>query len=418
MEVNMRAFQGGVRDFRLVHGPCPRNEGAARAEQIDDSARDSSSPSPASSVPAGPGYDIMLFVRCSTESAPRFFSARPVDSARLFGLSACSAIVLLAASAVPLQPALHAEDRDPPGRVVEDFLRGKLEQAQKDFAAGRYEKALATAEAILELCPEFTSAREAADLKLKAKDRLQGRDYVHGRVSIEPSECMVGEKATVTLSLRNVHTGRIEILLDSGGESPWSARNLPFAQAHFSFSETGCDGGTLTDSWSHTIPDVEGVIGLEPGGEWEKRFDLDTGDRSPLKATKRVYVISAVLRPSRITAGEKAVFRPVTLEAASLTVFPRGYRILKADPKGAMKRALEDELAVNMFIAAHFVSDGDYGEALAGLVGALGGSFDDPRMKRAILAALAVLTRRPVPNDVGAWPRWWEKNRGDVEKGR
>ncbi len=32
MEVNMRAFQGEVRDLRLVHGPCPRNEGAARAE--------------------------------------------------------------------------------------------------------------------------------------------------------------------------------------------------------------------------------------------------------------------------------------------------------------------------------------------------------------------------------------------------
>ncbi len=323
-----------------------------------------------------------------------------------------------AASAVLLVSPLAAQDGDRAFGAVEEFFLRKFDQMEKDFRNGKYEKVVSAAEAILELHPGFSRAAETTELKLKAKDRLVCRDYVRGTTVLDRSECMVGEKAAVTFLLKNVHTGRIEIHLDPEGASPWKARNLPFAQAQFRFEERGCFGEVLTDSWSHPVEGVEGLIELDPGETWERRFVLDTGERAPLRATKRTYEISAVIRPGKITAGDKVIYRPIAVEPAVLTVFPCGYRILKAVAGAAVDQALREELAVNLFIAAHFITDQEYPGVLRKLADAAAGDFEDPRMKRAVLAAVAALTGRKVPDDPGLWQRWWEENREELGKGR
>lgn len=312
---------------------------------------------------------------------------------------------LLIGLALLLPAAALAQSRDP--GAVEAFFRDRYEEMVRDFEARRYESALRKASAILELWPGFPLAPSVRDYKVRAKDALVARDYLHGSTRLDRAACAAGERVTVTFTLRNVHSGPVVIRFGDHGASAWHARGLPAASVSFRYAEHDYLGGMRSDAWSDPIPGPEGDIRLEPGEAWEKDFVFDTGARSPLKAVRRTYDIGALLRPASVTAGLDVLHRPLRCEPARLTVFPVGYTILSSRPGEALVEALEREAGINLFLAAHFVPAGGYGEALATLRGAVDDAYDDPRMVRAVLTALRVLTGLPVPGDPRAFRRWW-----------
>jgi hypothetical protein len=328
---------------------------------------------------------------------------------RLSLLAALLGSLLITAMAQAVEPKANT--------VIEDFFRQKYDQMVQDFRGGRFEKVLRTASAILELYPDFPLADKVKDFKLRAKSSLVGRDYIRGVTRLDRAECAVGDRVTVTFSIRNIHTGRVVIHLGPDKNSPWTRRGLPVASAFFRFTQYGYLGGMRTDAWSQTLQGLTGTLVLEPGETFEKEFILDTAQRSPLKATRRVYEISGLMRPSHIVAGEKTIYRPLTLEPARLTVYPLGYTILKAHPLQAIEEALEREAGINLFLAIHFVGPDAYADVLQRLVRAVDEDYDDPRMRRALFVALRVHTGRPVPRDLGAFRRWWTRHGAEAGKG-
>ncbi|GEM_PF-3504923 len=313
-------------------------------------------------------------------------------------------------------PARAAEKRDaelsPRERMaVQKFFTLKAWDVDDLIKAGRYEKALALADAMITLLPGEGGRDFLRVLKNRAREGIQASRVVRGELLEPAAFTEVGDPLVFRIAVTNVGERPLEIVMDAEDGNQGASR------LHVECEEQGCLGGVAHTAWDIPIPGLDGRRVLDPGASLRTRAVLDTADRSPLNPTVRVYRVSGWIRPFEMRAGTRPATRPIRLETKTVRVFPRGLGPLRRAPFETMQEGIEEAFAPKIVLAAHFIGPRRRRAAAMALVEGQRRETSDPALPRVMRVALrALLKRWDLPLERDAWKRWWFENGEDVNQ--
>ncbi|MHC4599246.1 MAG: hypothetical protein ACYS47_09605 [Planctomycetota bacterium] len=307
-------------------------------------------------------------------------------------------------------PSLTAAERE----GVRKFIEWKTREVSEHIDKGRFEEAEKLAKALLVVAPDAGgNVGLLKSLKNEARDGLQSRSVVGGEIRVPEDFLEVGDRVVVRVVLLNRSGAPLEVDMGDAGEGRGAAT------IRVAFEERGVLGGVRMDAWAVPLGGLRGTRVVEPGGSWETELVIDSADRSPFNPTVRIYRLSGEIWPRAMTLGARPLMRPIRLAEVVMTVYPRGLGPMRAAPFETMKEGVEEEFAPKVVLAAAFIPDERYREAVTLLVEGQERDLDNPAMRRAMRVALRSVTgRTDLPLEGDPWRRWWGKHGQDVLQGR
>jgi hypothetical protein len=305
---------------------------------------------------------------------------------------------------------------------VERFLGARLDQARRHLEGGRFEAAKRIAEAAIILLPDSRLRADFDALIVQAKGDSQANLLIAGVLTLEPGNLQYesDQKAAlfktplqIRCFLKNVSADPITLLLyDGEGKESILQLSVTYEQHDY-------QGNLMVQRGNVRLPiDAGDEITLQPNDSYELTVPLESlasldSDASRKNALGSVE-IDAALR--FYGAGDKdgnpMVLRPVRFPIRTIWVFPSSFDLEGATsrPMTAVRKALDEGWAQELFMASHLVTRKDHRAAGDLLVA---DDYDDSTlaMQRSRLLAMTVIFETGKSWDIKRWRTWWAENR-------
>lgn len=322
----------------------------------------------------------------------------------------------------PRIPEYNPASEDFNREEVERFLGARLQQAHRMMQAGQPEQARRIAEAAIVLMPDSRHRSEFDQLIIAAKGETQSVLLIAGTMNIEPENLQYAKQEKgagfakpmlIDCFLKNVSASPITLRLyeGEGRES--------LLQLAVTYDQVDYLGNAITQRGNVSLPINAGSsILLQPNESYaisvplEGLSSLDAD--APLKNALGIVHISASLRVygALDADGRALALRPILFPARTVRVFPSTFKLREhsALPLAAVRQALDEGWAQELFMAAHLIGSRDR-RAAGDLL--IADAYNDSTlaMKRARLQAMCTIFGTGAAWDIQRWRTWWQENR-------
>ena len=305
---------------------------------------------------------------------------------------------------------------------VERFLAARLDQARRHLEGGRFDAAKRIADAAITLLPDTRLRAEFDALIAQAKGDSQANLLIAGVMTLEPGNLQYESdtkgalfKAPLQIRcfLKNVSADPITLLLyDGEGKESILQLSVTYEQLDYQGNQMVQRGNVRL-----TI-DAGDEITLQPNESYELTVPLESlasldSDASRKNALGSVEIDAALRFYGASDAdGNPMVLRPVRFPVRTVLVFPSTFDLDggTAKPVSALRKALDEGWAQELFMASHLVNSKDHRAAGDLLVA---DDYDDSTlaMQRARLLAMTVIFETGKAWDIKRWRTWWAENR-------
>jgi hypothetical protein len=314
------------------------------------------------------------------------------------------------------------ESEDFDREEVERFLAARLNQARRHLEGGRFDAAKRIAEAAITLLPDSRLREEFDALIVQAKGESQANLLIAGVLTLEPENIQYESDAKGALFkaplqircfLKNVSTEPITLLLfDGEGKESILQLSVTYEQHDY-------QGNLMIQRGNVRLPiDGGDSITLQPNDSYELTVPLESlasldSDASRKNALGRVEIDAALrLYGASDADGKSLVLRPVQFPVRTIWVYPSSFDLedAAARPVNAVRKALDEGWAQELFMASHLVTKKDHRAAGDLLVA---DDYDDSTlaMQRARLLSMHVIFETGKSWDIKRWRTWWQENR-------
>jgi hypothetical protein len=314
------------------------------------------------------------------------------------------------------------ESEDFDREEVERFMAARLEQARRHLEGGRFDAAKRIAEAAITLLPDSRMREEFDALLVQAKGESQANLLIAGVLTLEPENlqyesdlkgALFKQPLQIRCFLKNVSTEPITLLLFNG-EGKES-----ILQLSVTYEQHDYQGNLMVQRGNVRLPiDAGDSITLQPNDSYELTVPLESlasldSDASRKNALGRVEIDAALRLYGASDAEDKSlVLRPVQFPIRTVWVYPSSFDLEGAasKPVAALRKALDEGWAQELFMASHLVAKKDHRAAGDLLVA---DDYDDSTlaMQRARLLSMSVVFDTGKSWDIKRWRTWWTENR-------
>lgn len=290
---------------------------------------------------------------------------------------------------------------------AEKYVHAKYLEAYAHFRGGRYPKAFEMANALILLEPSSKRIDDVKKLRRAADTMILQTAFLRSRVLSSAGFALAGDKLDLTLRMENVFPGPLRVGFGAGN----GQQVRGYAILDIRVEALDPLSGSVTMATRSDEVGFENPIDIAMGSQWEHVTSVETaGDFNGDAETLRRYTISAWSQPSAIETPQGSQTRRLIFEPAILTVVPRKYEHLMADPVASLGRAVEVGSPTEVFIAAMLAPSNRKDEVVDLLIGALQrAQFAQGRAT--VARMLTFLTDEKLGDDPRAWTAWRDAKR-------
>ncbi|MHC4777436.1 MAG: hypothetical protein ACYTFG_02535, partial [Planctomycetota bacterium] len=268
-------------------------------------------------------------------------------------------------------------------RAVQKYVGLRTQEVYDLIEKGRFEEAEKLARALLVIAPDTGGDTGLLKtLKNRARDGMQSQSIAGGELRLPEGYLEVGDPIIIKVVITNRSLATLEVDMGDGEDGGGAAA------VRVTFEESGALGGVRVDEWTLPVRSLRGTRTLEPGESWEVEVVIDSASHSPVNPTIRTYRVTGEVWPLAMKVGARPVVRPIRLKSGICRIHPRGLQPMRSAPLETLREGLEEEFAPKVVLAAGFVGDELYGEAVEILIAGQERTFDNPAMGRSLRVAL------------------------------
>ena len=254
-------------------------------------------------------------------------------------------LVLCAGCAAADSAAAAAAPSDQPTVEVEVIpLENRLILARAALAAGDYRE-------VLDLLADADSAASAemraeqALLKTEARRHLVQSEIVDAWLD-GPALVTLGDPVELRMVLANVGSEPVAIASHPQGGSSASTLRIDATCREWP------SDGTVAEHRLVRSLELGADVLLKHAEQFTARCTLDTLEIAPESPTVRTYVIKAVLHTAGLKSGASQHVAAIQFRTLHVTVLPRNWEPLAADPLRSLMRAVERRALVHIPVIA------------------------------------------------------------------
>jgi len=298
-------------------------------------------------------------------------------------------------------------DRD----LVDKYIRAKYAEAMAFARKNQYDRGLEMAKGLLALEPRSALADKFKQLHRYCEAKITQTTFIEAKVVQEKLAYVTGEPVTLTLRMKNVH--KKEMTLKYEGAEGKAPEGLVVVQLE-SAIRTLKDEETSTSK--HQEYPFEGEIPLASGGQWERKFQLDTVFGLPDDLEVQTVAVNAWTQPSKIDSDGVNITRQLQFEPAIVKLVPKRYSHFLEKPLEWLSKTIETgQPAQETWVCTQLLSGDDRKKGAEVLVKAME-KTDNPDYRPALARMLTELTGERLGSDPKKWTEWLAKQGQEKKK--
>jgi hypothetical protein len=284
---------------------------------------------------------------------------------------------------------------------IEKFVQYKYHEAAAVANKGRYEQGYEMARALLTLEPHSVSAENLKRLRRYCENMVTQTSLLEAKIFQDKPSYLAGEKVELTLRLRNVFKNTLMIRYDVPGASN-PAPGMTVIETEI--SQTGIQAETITGN-RHLELSHEGEIPIAPGGQWERRFTLDTDAEFANKADVEMITVNAWSQPLKIETEGASFMRRLQYEPTVVKVVPKKFQHLMADPLGELTKQVEKGTEPELYVCAQLLEGKQRDQGIEILIRAME-KTENPPYRTTLSWVLFRMTGERFGSDPKKWLEW------------
>lgn len=291
--------------------------------------------------------------------------------------------------------------------TADKYVHAKLYEAWAHAKRGNFQKGYDLAKALETLEPKAATSDKVRQLRRYCDNMITQTSLVEAKVIQEKLAFVAGERAELTLRMKNLFRNAITIEYEKGTPAN-PGRGLAVVEIEIRTPEP--TGSMLTLTRSSEIQ-FEPEIPIATGAQWERKFGLETDFGADDRELFRLVVVNVWTQPERISAGSFPFLKRIQFEPAVLKLVPRKHEKYVGDPLGGLKQVLESGDSADAISCAMLLEGDQKRRGVDLLIQELRavrpGFKGDLKMRRTFIAhLLAFVTGERLGDDPARWEEW------------